>query len=98
MAFGVVLFVASWGIIRESLFILMEGAPRGIDLQVVARTLDKLPHLVGAHHFHAWTLTSDKHVFSAHLRIDAHRMRRLSCVRRMSCSASGLASTFRHYR
>ena len=32
MAFGVVLLVASWGIIRNSLLILMEGAPKGIDL------------------------------------------------------------------
>ena len=70
MAFGVVLLVASWGIIRDSLFILMEGAPRGIDLSAVARALDELPHVIGVHHVHAWTLTSDKHVFSAHLRID----------------------------
>lgn len=69
MAFGVVLLLASWGIIRESLFILMEGAPRGIDLSAVAGALDKLPHVTGVHHIHAWTLTSDKHVFSAHLRI-----------------------------
>jgi cobalt-zinc-cadmium efflux system protein len=70
MAFGVVLLVASWGIIRDSLFILMEGAPRGIDLSTVARALDELPHVIGVHHVHAWTLTSDKHVFSAHLRVD----------------------------
>jgi cobalt-zinc-cadmium efflux system protein len=70
MAFGVVLLVASWGIIRDSLFILMEGAPRGIDLSAVARALDQLPHVIGVHHVHAWTLTSNKHVFSAHLRID----------------------------
>lgn len=70
MAFGVVLLVASWGIIRDSLFILTEGAPRGIDLSAVARALDKLPHVTGVHHIHAWTLTSGKDVFTAHLRID----------------------------
>jgi cobalt-zinc-cadmium efflux system protein len=69
MAFGVVLLVASWGIIRDSLFILMEGAPRGIDLLTVARALDKLPHVTNTHHIHAWTLTSNKDVFSAHLRV-----------------------------
>jgi cobalt-zinc-cadmium efflux system protein len=69
MAFGVVLLVASWGIIRDSLFILMEGAPPGIDLTAVARALDQLPHVTGVHHVHAWTLTSNKDVFSAHLRV-----------------------------
>ncbi len=39
MAFGVVLLVASWGIIRDSLFILMEGAPQG------DRSLGRCPSL-----------------------------------------------------
>jgi cobalt-zinc-cadmium efflux system protein len=69
MAFGVVLLLASWGIIRDSLSILMEGAPKGIDLKEVADALDKLPGVTGVHHMHAWTLTSNKNVFSAHLRI-----------------------------
>jgi cobalt-zinc-cadmium efflux system protein len=71
MAFGVVLLVASWGIIRDSLFVLMEGAPEGVDLSAIARDLDKLPHVKGVHHVHAWTLTSGKNVFTAHLRVDS---------------------------
>jgi cobalt-zinc-cadmium efflux system protein len=73
MAFGVVLLIASWGIIRDSLFVLMEGAPEGIDLFAVAKALDKLPHVKGVHHLHAWTLTSGKNVFTAHVRIDQAR-------------------------
>ena len=71
MVFGIVLLLASWGIIRDSLFILMEGAPRGVDLMKVARALDQLSHVTSTHHIHAWTLTSNKHVFSAHLKVDA---------------------------
>jgi cobalt-zinc-cadmium efflux system protein len=33
--------------------------------------LDKLPHVKGVHHVHAWTLTSGKNVFTAHLRVDS---------------------------
>jgi cobalt-zinc-cadmium efflux system protein len=70
MAFGVVLIVASWGIIRDSLSILMEGAPKDVDLNEVARALSGLPDVLDVHHVHAWTLTSNKNVFSAHVRID----------------------------
>jgi cobalt-zinc-cadmium efflux system protein len=70
MAFGVVLLLASWGIIRDSLSILMESSPEGIDLIKVAEALDKLPGVTGVHHMHAWTLTSNENVFSAHRRID----------------------------
>lgn len=71
MAFGVVLLIASWGIIRDSLSILMEGTPAGVDLNKVVEALSRLPHVTSVHHVHAWTLTSNKYVFSCHLRTDA---------------------------
>src|SRR5262245_15365384 len=73
MVFGVVLLVASWGIIRDSLSVLMEGAPKGIDLNEVAGALTQLPDVSDIHHIHAWTLTSNKNIFSAHIRTDKPR-------------------------
>jgi len=70
MAFGVVLFMASVGIIREALSILMESAPANLDMEAVVRALASLPGVRNAHHVHAWTLTSGKALFSAHLRIE----------------------------
>lgn len=69
MAFGVVLLVASWGLMRDAVRILMEGAPAGIDLADVVARLESLPDVEDVHHVHAWTLTSNTHVFSAHLRL-----------------------------
>ena len=69
MAFGVVLLIVSLGIMREALVILMEGAPAHIDLKKVIRSLTDFPGVNNVHHVHAWTLTSNKHVFSAHLRV-----------------------------
>ena len=68
MVFGVVLLYASWGIMRDATNILMEGAPSDIDLRRVVDQLEALPDVNDVHHVHAWTLTSNKHVFSAHLR------------------------------
>jgi cobalt-zinc-cadmium efflux system protein len=70
MAFGLVLLAASWGIIRDALSILMEGAPKSIDLAEVAAALGELPDSRNIHHMHAWTLTSGKNVFSAHIGTD----------------------------
>lgn len=67
MAFGLVLLAASWGIIRDALSILMEGAPKSIDLNEVADALRQLPDARNVHHMHAWSLTSGKDVFSAHI-------------------------------
>lgn len=69
MAFGVVLIYAAWGILRDSAGILMEGAPAEIDVGKVLRRLGELDGVADVHHVHAWTLTSNQHVFSAHLRL-----------------------------
>jgi len=70
MTFGLVLLAASWGIIRSALSILMEGAPQSVDLIEVATALGELPGTRDVHHMHAWSLTSDKNVLSAHIRTD----------------------------
>ncbi|PWR02367.1 zinc ABC transporter [Meridianimarinicoccus roseus] len=68
MAFGFVLVWASWGILRESIHMLMEGTPEDVDLGEVTDALERLEGVNDVHHVHAWTLTSGKNVFSGHLR------------------------------
>lgn len=72
MAFGFVLSWASWGILRDSIHLLMEGTPDDISLDDVTRALEDLDGVADAHHVHAWALTSGKYVFSAHLRVQDH--------------------------
>ncbi len=67
-AFGVVLLWASIGVIREAVHILMEGTPEETDLNAVIDDLRDQDGVLDVHHVHAWTLTSGKHAFSAHLR------------------------------
>ncbi len=69
-AFGVVLLWASIGVIREAVHILMEGTPEETDLDAVIDDLRRQDGVLDVHHAHAWTLTSGKHAFSAHLRHD----------------------------
>ncbi len=70
MAFGVVLFWASLGVLRDALDILMEGVPEGVDLPEILRDLGAIDQVCNVHHIHAWTLTGQKYVFSAHLRVE----------------------------
>ncbi len=69
MAFGFVLVWASWGILRDSMHLLMEGTPEGVSLSDVKTALEDIEGVEDAHHIHAWALTSGKHVFSGHIRI-----------------------------
>lgn len=68
-AFGFVLLWASWGIMRDSMHVLMEGTPPGIDLKEISDALLKINGVVDVHHLHAWALTSNRNVVSAHIRV-----------------------------
>lgn len=60
----------SWGLIRESVHILLEGVPSHIDLDVVESALRALPGVGAVHDLHIWTLSSGKSALSAHLVLD----------------------------
>ncbi len=69
MAFGFVLLWASWGILRDSAHLLMEGTPDDVSLAEVTASLEALEGVADAHHVHAWALTSGRYVFSSHLSV-----------------------------
>ncbi len=70
MAFGVVLLWASWGILRDATHLLMDGTPSGVNLRDIAADLSEPPGVRDVHHVHGWALTSGRHVFSSHVRVD----------------------------
>jgi len=77
MAFGVVLLWASWTILRSALRILLQSTPDNLDLDAVITALKEVQGVHDVHHIHAWTITSGRTVFSAHLHVpdverDAH--------------------------
>ena len=67
MAFGLVLFWASWSIIRESLDILLDNVPRDLDLNAVRDSIEALPGVTNVHPLHAWSLTTGKNILSSHV-------------------------------
>lgn len=70
MAFGLVLFWASWQILKDSLVILLESTPPGLDLDAALGSIRSVVGVVDVHHVHAWSLTQGRNVFSAHIRVD----------------------------
>jgi len=60
----------SWGIVRESIRILMMGAPDSVDLKAVAEAVAGIDHVRGVHHVHLWSLSDQQIHFEAHVEID----------------------------
>jgi cobalt-zinc-cadmium efflux system protein len=67
----VVLMVkAAWELLRDSGRVLLEAAPEGMDLAEVRAHLLGVPHVLGVHDLHVWTVTSGLSALSAHAVIE----------------------------
>lgn len=75
---------SSWGLIRETLEVLMQGVPKGISIEAVTAALRDLPGVLDAHDLHVWSLTSGKNIATAHLLIakDADHQRVIDAANR----------------
>ena len=66
-AIGLLILVSAVRISRESIYILLESVPRGIDLNEIAQALTTLDEVTGVHHIHAWSVCSTYTAISAHV-------------------------------
>lgn len=67
---GALVVVGAWTVLREAVDILMESAPRHVDLDRLRAELEAIPGTERLHDLHAWTLTTGQYAFSAHAVID----------------------------
>jgi cobalt-zinc-cadmium efflux system protein len=58
---------SAWGLVRETLDVLMEGVPKGISIEDVTAALEELPGVLDAHDLHIWSLTSGRNIATTHL-------------------------------
>ncbi len=70
IAIGVFIIKSSWDLLIESVNILTEGSPRGIDLNEVADFIRAFPGVKGVHHLHVWSLSSNFRALSAHIVVE----------------------------
>ncbi|MEQ9619419.1 MAG: cation diffusion facilitator family transporter [Deltaproteobacteria bacterium] len=67
---AILIIRGAWVLLRESVHILLEGTPRGIDLKAVQSSICSHERVISVHDLHAWTLTQGFEALSAHLVVD----------------------------
>lgn len=66
---GALILWSSFGIIRETLNILLEGTPAGMELNKIANAIAAVPGVRDVHDLHVWTIGSNMHALSSHVTI-----------------------------
>jgi cobalt-zinc-cadmium efflux system protein len=79
MGIALLILASSWGILRDSVRILLEASPAGIDAREVGRRMAAADGVVEVHDLHIWTITSGFPALSAHVLVargdDCHARR-----------------------
>jgi cobalt-zinc-cadmium efflux system protein len=72
----------AWGIIRETVEILLEGTPRDVDLDEIVRDLVQINGVRGVHDLHVWSITHSMRSLAAHVDTDDISMSASASIQR----------------
>ncbi len=67
---GIMILKGAYGIVKESVDILLEAAPAGIESAEIEKALSRIKGIKALHHLHVWSLSSGIHALSAHVQIE----------------------------
>ena len=62
-----IIFVQTWGLLRETVEMSLAAVPRGIDFDAVTMALRTLPGVSRVHDLHIWPMSTTEPVLTAHL-------------------------------
>ncbi len=69
---SILVIISGWRVTRDTVHILMEGAPQNINVEEVKSTLLNITVVKEVHDLHIWSVTSDFQVLTCHLIINGN--------------------------
>lgn len=66
---GLYILKETFSILKESVNILMQSTPAGIDLQKIKKDMESIEHVDNIHHVHTWNLDDQQAHFECHVNL-----------------------------
>ena len=67
LAIALIVLVATWGLLKDSLALSLQGVPPEVDARAVGRWLCALPGVSDVHDLHIWAMSTTESALTAHL-------------------------------
>lgn len=69
LSLGIVIYILfnCFILLKESMHVLMNGTPRGLDLEAVRLEVEKIAGVAGIHYLHAWSMGDDSVALTCHV-------------------------------
>ena len=62
-----VILIGTWGLLKDSVNLAIDAAPRGVDVEAIRAGLLALPGVTAVHDLHVWGLSTTETALTAHL-------------------------------
>lgn len=67
IAIVAVILTGTWGLLKDSVNLAIDAAPRGVDVEAIRSALLSLPGVTAVHDLHVWGLSTTETALTAHL-------------------------------
>jgi cobalt-zinc-cadmium efflux system protein len=67
---AILIAIGAWGIIKQTVSVLMEGTPAGIEIPQVVDAILAVNNIQDVHDLHVWTITTGRNALSCHVVVD----------------------------
>ncbi len=75
---GILVLYSSWGLVKESVHILMEGVPADLDVREIEEAMVAHEGVCCVYDLHVWSISSDRNALSVHVVMsDSHQDRNM---------------------
>ena len=67
---AIVIVVATWQLLRDSLRLSLDGVPANIDLSKIKEVAKQTKGVIEMHHLHVWAISTTQNALTAHITVD----------------------------
>lgn len=88
---AVVIVYSTWGLLRDSLRLSLDGVPKGTDYDEIGRRIAAVPGVKSFHHVHIWALSTTETALTAHIVVDdGDNMETIKCTLKQKLREAGI--------
>ena len=70
LVIALVIIYSTWGLLRDSLRLSLDGVPSGTDIEKVEKAMHAVEGVRRVHHLHIWAISTTETALTAHVSID----------------------------
>lgn len=67
LCIALVILMSTWGLLKESVRLAMDGVPEGIQVDAIRARLLEDPNVKSVHHLHIWPISTTENALTAHI-------------------------------